>query len=159
MTAPARLEVEGLVLERAGAADLDALVALQRAAYARNRDLLGVEPLPLLADYAELLRTQEVWVARDGAALRGAIMLEPHADHLLLWSISTMPGGQGEGLGRALLAATDARARELGLSEVRLYTGSTLAHLIAWYGRHGYTVTHLEHLPDRTITHMVKRLG
>lgn len=158
MSVQARLEAEGLVLERAGAADLEALVALQRAAYARNRELLGVEPLPLLADYAELLRTQEVWVARDCAVLKGAIFLEPHADHLLLWSIATAPGGQGGGLGRALLAATDARARELGLSEVRLYTGSTLAHLIAWYGRHGYAVTGVESLPDRTITHMAKRL-
>ena len=41
----------GLVLERASAADLPALIALQQAAYARNRDLLGVGPLPLLADF------------------------------------------------------------------------------------------------------------
>jgi hypothetical protein len=36
---------------------LEAVVALQRAAYARNRSLLGVEPLPLLADYASILRS------------------------------------------------------------------------------------------------------
>ncbi|RTL72068.1 MAG: GNAT family N-acetyltransferase [Hyphomicrobiales bacterium] len=154
-----RLEAEGLALERADLGDREALVALQRAAYARNRDLLGVEPLPLLADYAELLARQEVWVARDGDAIIGAIMLEPHTDHLLLWSIATAPGGQGRGLGRKLLAATDTRARQLGHAEVRLYTGSPLAHLIAWYGRHGYVATHVETLPDRSITHMTKRLG
>ncbi len=159
MTRAVRLEVEGLVLERAGAGDLQALVALQRAAYARNRDLLGVEPLPLLADYADLLTRQDVWVARDDAAITGAIMLEPHADHLLLWSIATAPGGQGRGLGRKLLAATDARARQLGLAEVRLYTGSPLAHLIAWYSRHGFVATHVETLPDRSITHMAKSLA
>ncbi|MDX2204771.1 MAG: GNAT family N-acetyltransferase [Hyphomicrobiaceae bacterium] len=158
MSDPAHLAVGGVTLERAGAGDLDALQALQRAAYARNRERLGVEPLPLLADYAQLLRTQEVWVVRDGAALAGAILLEPHGDHLLLWSIATAPARQGSGLGRALLAATDARARQLGLSQVRLYTGSPLSHLIAWYGRHGYAVTHTETLPDRTITHMAKRL-
>ncbi len=159
MSQSARLEVQGLALERAGPADRDALLALQRAAYARNRELLGVEPLPLLADYAELLASQEVWVLRDGASIAGAIMLEPHPDHLLLWSISTAPGGQGNGLGRKLLAATDARARELGLAEVRLYTGSTLSHLVSWYGRHGYVVTHIEKLPDRSIAHMSKRLS
>lgn len=159
MSGAARLEAGSLVLERAGPGDLEALVALQRSAYARNRDLLGVEPLPLLAGYAELLARQEVWVARDGDGIAGAILLEPHADHLLLWSIATAPGGQGRGLGRKLLAATDARARQLGLGEVRLYTGSPLAHLIAWYGRHGYVATHVEILPDRSITHMTKRLG
>lgn len=159
MSAAERLEAEGLVLDRAGPADREALVVLQRAAYARNRDLLGVEPLPLLADYAELFARQEVWVAHDGDAIIGAIMLEAHADHLLLWSIATAPGGQGRGLGGKLLAATDARARQLGFTEVRLYTGSPLAHLIAWYGRHGYSKTHVETLSDRSITHMTKRLG
>ena len=42
-------------LRRATAADVDALTALQHAAYARNRDILGVEPLPLLADYADVV--------------------------------------------------------------------------------------------------------
>lgn len=159
MSTAARLEAEGLALERAGPADVEALLTLQRAAYARNRELLGVEPLPLLENYEDLIARQEVWVVRDGAAIAGAIMLEPQPDHLLLWSISTAPGGHGNGLGRKLLAATDARARKLGLSEVRLYTGSVLSHLIDWYGRHGYAVTHIEKLPDRSITHMAKRLG
>ena len=42
---------------RATACDLTRVVALQRAAYARNRDLLGVEPLPLMADYAEIFHS------------------------------------------------------------------------------------------------------
>lgn len=149
----------GLVLERASAADLPALIALQQAAYARNRDLLGVEPLPLLADYREIMADYEVWLAKDGGALAGAIILEPRADDLLLWSISTRPSGQGKGLGRQLLAATETRARQLGHDVVRLYTGTVLTHLTGWYGRHGYGVERVEEMPDRSITHMVKRLA
>ena len=159
MSSEPTLQVAGFALVRGTAADVPALLALQQAAYARNRTLLGVEPLPLLADYDELIRTQEVWLARDGGDLLGAIMLEPRADDLLLWSISISPAAQGRRLGHALLAATDERARQLSLGTVRLYTGTVLTHLVDWYGRNGYAVERIETLPDRTITHMVKHLG
>jgi hypothetical protein len=37
-------------LRRATIEDLPQVVALKHAAYAKNRAILGVEPLPLLAD-------------------------------------------------------------------------------------------------------------
>lgn len=160
MTGEGELPAGKVVLQRARPSDLDALVALQRAAYAVNRPLLGVEPLPLLADYEAILRDMEVWVAReDGGRLGGALILQVRADHLLLWSIAVDPAAQGSGLGRALLDATDERARQLGLSVVRLYTGTPLRHLIEWYGRHGYVVERIEALSDRSITHMMKHLA
>jgi GNAT superfamily N-acetyltransferase len=147
-----------LTLRRAGADDLGSLIALQRAAYARNRPLLGVEPLPLLADYSEVLRDMEVWVREGDGGLAAALILEPRADDLLIWSFAADPGAQGSGLGRALLAAAEVRAQELGCSVIRLYTGTPLTHLVAWYGRHGYVVERIEALSDRSITHMIKTL-
>ena len=84
------------------------------------------------------MREMEVWVAEKDARLVGALILEPRADDLLIWSIATDPATQGAGLGRTLLAAAEERARQLGRTVVRLYTGTPLAHLVAWYGRHGY---------------------
>jgi len=153
------LRVGSLALRRAGHADLASVLALQRAAYAKNRPLLGVEPLPLLADYEAILRDMEVWVSEKDARLVGALILEPRADDLLIWSIAADPSGQGSGLGRALLASADVRARELGRTVIRLYTGTPLAHLVAWYGRHGYAVERIVALSDRSITHMIKHLG
>lgn len=147
----------GLVLRRAGLRDLDAVVALQQAAYARNRVLLGCEPLPLLADYGRIFEDYEVWLAEDGG-LVGALVLEPRQDDLLIWSIATDPGHQREGLGKSMLRAAERRARQLGFGIVRLYTGAALQHLIDWYGRHGYTVERIEQLSDRAITHMMHRL-
>lgn len=158
MTASGRLEVAGLALERAGVRDVPAVVALQQTAYAKNRPLLGVEPLPLLADYDALFASHEMWLARGTEGLDGAIILELRPEDLLLWSIATAPSAQGTGLGHALLAAVDARARQLGRDRVRLYTGTPLKHLIDWYGRNRYAVEQVEHLSDRSITHMVKRL-
>jgi ribosomal protein S18 acetylase RimI-like enzyme len=146
------------VLERAHSDDLPALLALQRSAYARNRTLLGVEPLPLLADYADIMRDMEVWLARRDKSLAGALILQPRDGDLLIWSIASDPAAQGGGLGRALLAAVEERARRLGRDVVRLYTGTLLTHLVGWYGRHGYQVERIENLSDRSITHMIKHL-
>jgi len=38
-------------------------------------------------------------------------------------------------------------------------TPTPLARLVAWYGRHGYTVERIEALSDRSITHMMKHAG
>ena len=145
-------------LRRTTAADIPALVALQRAAYSRNRDLLGVEPLPLIADYDEVFAHYETWLAEDDGALLGALILEPRADDLLIWSVATSPAAQGRGLGNRLLAAAEERARQLGVSTMRLYTGQKLVSNVAWYQRHGYAIERIEQRPDRTVVHMVKTI-
>lgn len=143
---------------RAEEKDLPAIEALQRAAYARNRALLGVEPLPLMADYSEILRTMEVWLAEERDVLKGVLILQPREADLLIWSIAAAPGAQRQGLGPIMLDAAEVRARQLGRMTMRLYTGAVLSSLIGWYHRHGYEVEDHEELPDRRITHMVKSL-
>ena len=145
-------------LRRARAPDLDAVTALQREAYAQNRTILGVEPLPLLADYAQVSRDYEVWLLDGPQGLDAVLILEPRADDLLLWSIATAPRAQGRGVGNRLLAATEARSRELGRNRVRLYTSDKLTERIAWYRRHGYRHERTEALDDRSIVHLVKLL-
>jgi ribosomal protein S18 acetylase RimI-like enzyme len=147
------------LLRRADTADLPALVVLHRAAYEPNRAILGVEPLPLKADYGHVLRSAEVWLAEDGGKLDGALILEPHPDHLLIWSIATAPAAQKQGLGLRMLAAAEARARRLGLREMRLYTGERLTANVRWYHRHGYIIDRVETLDDRRAVHMTKTIG
>ena len=146
-------------LRRANLGDIDAVVAFQRAAYAKNRPLLGVEPLPLLADYRKILADYETWLYESGDGLEGVLILEPRKDDLLIWSISTAPRLHGQGLGRRLLAAAEERARALGLGMMRLYTGEPLKNNIAWYEHHGYARERVEDLGDRRVVHMMKRIG
>jgi ribosomal protein S18 acetylase RimI-like enzyme len=146
-----------LTLRRAVSGDFDRVVAIQHAAYARNRALLGVEPLPLLVDYEQIFRDYEVWVTAEGI-IESVLILEPRADDLLIWSIATDPQRQQAGLGHAMLMAAEIRARELGRSTMRLYTGAILHHLTGWYRRHGYAIERIEERPDRTVAHMVKQL-
>jgi GNAT superfamily N-acetyltransferase len=145
-------------LRRAGVADIVPVTALQHAAYARNRPTLGVEPLPLMADYADVFCHYEVWMAEGPSGLRGVLIMKPRTDDLLVWSVATAPQAQGQGVGNMLLAAAEARARDYGVSCVRLYTGEKLIDNIAWYGRHGYVRECTEDMGDRALVHLVKYL-
>jgi ribosomal protein S18 acetylase RimI-like enzyme len=145
-------------LRRATAGDVAAVTALQHAAYAKNRPLLGVEPLPLLADYRKILADYETWLCEGADGLDGVLILEPRTEDLLIWSIATAPHLHGRGLGKRLLAAAEERTRALGLAVVRLYTGEPLTANIAWYGRHGFVRERVEDLGDRRAVHMMKRI-
>jgi ribosomal protein S18 acetylase RimI-like enzyme len=145
-------------LRRATIDDLPAVTALQRAAYAKNRAILGVEPLPLMADYAEIFSDYEVYLAERADALDGVLILEPRADDLLIWSVATAPAAQGRGAGNVMLDFAEVRARELGRTCIRLYTGEPLTGNIAWYRRHGYTHERTEQMDDRRIVHLIKQL-
>jgi GNAT superfamily N-acetyltransferase len=154
----ATLGIGSLTLRRATMADYADLVWLQQRAYAPNRELLGVEPIPLLADYRAVIAEKEVWLIDGSHMLKAALVLVPREADLLIESVATDPSCQGQGLGRSLLAAANLRARALGYTKLRLYTGSPLKHLIEWYLRHGFAVERTEALSDRSITHMVRNI-
>ena len=147
------------ILRRAIAGDHAALSALQEAAYAANRAALGVEPLPLLADYTDVIANKECWLSQSDGRLNGALILEFLTGSLLIWSISVAPDQQNAHLGRQLMAFAEQRAREVGKTRVTLYTGQKLTHLIGWYSRLGYEITQSETLTDRVVVHMEKHLS
>lgn len=152
------LDGGGHALRRADLDDLPAIEAVQRAAYAKNRVLLGVEPVPLLWDYRKVFREREVWVLDGATGLSGVLILQPREEDFLIDSLAAPPMAQGQGFGNALLAAGEARARALGYGTVRLYTGEPLSANINWYRRKGYSIERVEQMPDRRLVHLVKRL-
>jgi GNAT superfamily N-acetyltransferase len=166
---PETLLVPGLSLVRATASHRAGVERLQRAAYARNRELLGVEPLPLMVDYDQIFRGHEVWVKPADTAdmadtvdadIDAALIVDvTRADDILIWSVSVASGLQKRGLGHALLQCAEQRARECGRDTIRLYTGQPLTHLIDWYTRNGYVTERIEQMPDRSVVHMIKTLN
>lgn len=152
------VDVGVTVLTRASSLQRAEIEAFQEAAYARNRAILGAEPLPLKWDYATIFSETEVWQARQKDRLVGVLILRPGDDGLMLESVATLPDVQGGGYGNALLNATEFRARDWGLKSIRLITGERLTQNVEWYQRKGFHVETVETLKDRNIVHMVRRL-
>ncbi len=150
-----------ITFRRAGDPDRAAIEALQHAAYARNRALIGLEPLPLKEDYGVIMQMpdREVWLAEERGRLKGVLILEKRSNDLLIWSVAAAPEAQRQGLGQIMLDAAEVRAQQLGRKVIRLYTTAVLESLIRWYHRHGYEIEGHEDLSDRRITHMVKHLS
>ena len=122
--------------------DLAAIRRIVREAYAQYVPRIGREPAPMTADYAALLEAGEVWVAAaaDGSVV-GVLVLQPEAESLLLENVAVAPEAQGRGIGRALIAHAEQRARELGLPEVTLYTNEKMTENQGLYPALGYEET------------------
>ncbi|MFD7875298.1 GNAT family N-acetyltransferase [Streptomyces sp. NPDC059766] len=129
-------------IRQAVAADVPAVRAVTDAAYQRYIERIGVVPQPMEADHAANVAAGRVFVTGGPgtAGVAGLVVLETHEDHLFLDSIAVHPDAQGGGVGRRLLEFVDARARELGLPEVRLYTNALMWENRRIYPKYGYEV-------------------
>jgi GNAT superfamily N-acetyltransferase len=122
--------------------DAAALRALVRAAYAKYVPRLGREPAPMLDDYAARIAAGQAWVLEEDGALLGALILEDEPGALMLYNIAIAPEAQGKGIGRRLIAFTEAEARRRGYGLLRLYTNELMVENVAMYPRLGFTETH-----------------
>lgn len=120
----------------ATADDVPVVKAVTDAAYHHYIERIGRVPVPMPADHATEVAAGRVFVVGD--PVRGVIVLVPEADHLFLDSIAVHPDARGTGLGRLMLAFADMYARELGLSEIRLYTNALMWENQKMYPRYGY---------------------
>jgi GNAT superfamily N-acetyltransferase len=120
----------------ATAGDVPRVKAVTDAAYHRYIERIGAVPAPMRADHRADVAAGRVFVT--GTPPMAVLVLVPAPDHLLLESLAVHPGAQGTGLGRGLLEFTEHRARELGLSEIRLYTHALMWENQELYPRFGY---------------------
>lgn len=121
--------------------DARAVAGCVRTAYAHYVERIGREPAPMTADYAALIAAGEVWLIRAGEEVAGVLVLRPQPPALLLENVAVAPDRQGEGLGRALMAFAEDRARAEGLDEVVLYTNERMTENLRFYPALGYTET------------------
>ncbi|MFF7450818.1 MULTISPECIES: GNAT family N-acetyltransferase [unclassified Streptomyces] len=122
----------------ADAADVAAVRTVTDAAYHPYIARIGVVPQPMEADHAANVAAGRVFVTGD--PVHGLVVVEEHPGHLFLDSIAVHPDAHGKGVGGRLLRFVDARARERGLTEVRLYTNAMMWENQKLYPRFGYEV-------------------
>jgi ribosomal protein S18 acetylase RimI-like enzyme len=121
--------------------DADAVTACVRAAYAHYVPRIGREPAPMQADYPALIDAGVVWVAEEDRELVGVLVVRPQPPALLVENVAVRPASQGRGLGRALMAFAEERARASGLQETVLYTNERMTENLRFYPALGYLET------------------
>ncbi|MBX7549883.1 GNAT family N-acetyltransferase [Streptomyces sp. tea 10] len=141
----------------ARAADAPAVKAVTDAAYRHYIERIGVVPQPMEADHAADVAAGRVFVL--GEPVTGLVVIDAHDDHLFLDSIAVHPDAHGNGVGRRLLEFVDARARALGLPEVRLYTNAMMWENQEIYPKFGYEAVERRADGPYDRIHYRKRLG
>jgi ribosomal protein S18 acetylase RimI-like enzyme len=119
--------------------DVEAVAEIVERAYEGYVKEIGGRPAPMDADYGKTVREGTLFVAEIEGAVAGAIVLVPEGEHLKVDNVAVEPGRQGGGIGRALLAFAEERARALGLDELRLFTHVMMTRNQRIYGLLGYT--------------------
>ena len=147
-----------MTIRLAAPAEAPLLAAIVEAAYAPWVPIIGRRPMPMEDDYAARIAAGEAWVLEAAGRVQALVVIERHADHLLLDNIAVDPRRQGQGDGWALLDFVEAEARRLGLAEVRLYTNALMARNIALYAKRGYVETGRRQEQGFARVFMAKRL-
>ena len=148
-----------MTIRRARPGEAPLLAALVERAYAPWVPVVGRRPMPMDDDYAARAAAGEAWVLEEAGALRGVLVLEEHADHLLLDNVAVEPARRGAGDCRALLDFAEAEARRRGLPEIRLYTNELMARNIALYAARGYAETERRREKGFSRVFMARRLA
>jgi len=149
---------EPLSLRPATAADVAAIRALTREAYAKWVPIIGREPKPMTADYALAVQRHRIDLLELNGELAGLIEMILGPDHVLIENVAVAPACQGRGFGRMLLAHAEQVTASLGHDDIRLYTNWMFAENIALYLKLGYAVGRAEVLALGTVVHMSKRV-
>lgn len=144
-----------MLLLPATSAELPAIADLVNSAYRGESSRQG---WTTEADYLGGQRTDAETLARDLAAqeravllalrgeaegqLLGCVWLEPaEAEVWYLGMLTVRPDLQDRQLGRTMLEAAEAYAREQGAMRIRMTVVHIRDTLIAWYVRRGYSIT------------------
>lgn len=145
-------------LRRAAPADAPAIRALTRAAYAKWVPVIGREPKPMVADYAEAVRNHRIDLLYVGGKLTALIETILETDHLLIENVAVSPAFQGRGYGRKVMAHAEQLAASLGHGEIRLYTNKLFVENVQLYRKLGYRVDREEAFKGGFVVHMSKPL-
>lgn len=138
-------------IEPATAADVAVLNKLVNSAYrgessrqgwATEADLIDgtrIDEAALL----DLINDKHTIVLKyvEGADILGCVELRTEGDSLYLGMLTVRPDLQAKGIGKVLMSAGEAFGRKNSCKKVRMTVVSVRDKLIAWYERHGYSLT------------------
>lgn len=92
------------------------------------------------ASLAAKAREETLFLAREGETVLGCLFAKPRGDALYVGKFAVSPAHQGRGIGRGLMLAAEAMARQLGLSALELDTRIELTENHATFGAMGFEI-------------------
>ena len=102
--------------------DAAAIRKLTREAYAKWVPVIGREPKPMTADYAEAVKKHRFDFLYENGELAALIETVGCSDHLLIENVAVSPSFQGKGYGRMLMVHAEKLAASSNFEAVKLYT-------------------------------------
>lgn len=126
-----------------------AIAGLLAAAFADYAKGLGREPGPY--DWIPgRIAAGEIHVLPPGGPVEAVLILSDDAElsALVIDMLAVLPGSQGSGLGQALIGFAEREAGRIGRAKLRLYTVAAYDHLVDYYRRMGFQVSHLGSSPS-----------
>ena len=129
---------------RATFADMHHVWHIVYHAYSAYIPLLGRTPPTYLEPFDQHITAKNLWLLDDTTGVNAMVVLTPSDDHLMIQALCVNPEHQGQGLGQQTLAFAEAKARELGYTELRLYTNSKMLRNLRIYRQWGFRETHRE---------------
>ena len=129
---------------RATFADMHHVWHIVYHAYSAYIPLLGRTPPTFLEPFDQHITAKNLWLLDDATGVNAMVVLTPSDDHLMIQALCVNPEHQGQGLGQQTLAFAEAKARELGYTELRLYTNSKMLRNLRIYRQWGFRETHRE---------------
>jgi len=143
------------------AGDVDAVLAVQRAAFTIEAQLYDDPSLPPLQESREQLvadlDSSHGLVALDGDRLVGSVRVRVDGTSLHIARLSVAPDQQRRGLGALLLARAESVA---GATEALLFTGHLSASNLRLYARAGYVEQRRVRVDERvTLVYLRKHLA
>jgi ribosomal protein S18 acetylase RimI-like enzyme len=151
MTNAAHITIRPAELDRDG----DALLAVQRAGYAEEARLIGVDSLPPQHQTIEDLHGEALWVAQYGGAVAGVLGVEDGPE-LVIARLVVDPARMRRGIGRALARHALALA---GDRAARVGTAAANAPALALYASLGFEVVARRTVGDRLEYVELRRLA
>ena len=109
------------------------------AAYSPWVERIGIQPGPMLQDYADVLATADAVVVAEleGTVVR-VLVTRATSEGFLLENVAVHPRLMGQGLGRRLIERAEREALDRGHRSIDLYTHEGMLSNIALYSRLGY---------------------
>lgn len=122
----------------ARASDRAAISQCIDRAYSKYIDRLGKKPAPMLAEYANLIDRQIVYVIGSELEIHAVMVLLREGHHMDLGNLAVDPDYQKRGLGLAMMRFAKEQTIANGLREIRLFTNVLMTENLDYYSKLGY---------------------